>query len=125
MDAVQKWGEALPEDWYHIRVAKVTEAPSKESGEPCAFMQLLVQEEPLVGASILDHCSLQPQALAKLKAYYIAIGKGILPNGHDPELLTDGECYVKVLHKQYKGETRMEIPPYGIRSLAEGKPAGQ
>ena len=122
MNKVADWGELLPEDWYHVRVASVKENLSKESNEPVAVLQLVCQEEPFTGKTIIDTFSLQPHALAKAKAYYKATGQGILPNGHDPELLKDGECWVKLMHKMYKTEKRGEIPPYGIKSLFDGKP---
>ncbi len=123
MNKVQEWGELLPEDWYHIRIGKVEEGESKESSEPTVYLILIGQEEPYVGAHIPDNCSLQPHALAKLKAYYKATGKGMLPTGgHDPEQLKDGECWVRLTHQVYKGVTRGSVPPWGIKSLADGKP---
>lgn len=122
MNKVADWGELLPEDWYHVRIAKVTEAVSKESNQPVVNLQLVCQEEPFTGKTIPDICSLQPHALAKLKAYYKATGQGIMDNGHDPELLMNAECWVKLMHKVYKSERRGEIPPYGIKSLLEGRP---
>lgn len=123
MEKVADWGEALPEDWYHVRISKIKEADSKESHEPTVYMSLVCQEEPQVGRVIPDNCSLQSHALAKLKRYYICAGKGIKPEGgHDPELLNDCEVWVKVIHTTNKGEMKMSIPPYGIRSLQEGRP---
>ena len=127
MDNVADFGELLPEDWYHVRVKKVVEQPSKESGELCAYLTLSVQEEPFIGRAIPVTCSLQAHALGSLKAFYKATGKGYTPgqSGHDPELLVDGECYVKVTHGTSKnsGEKRMQVPAWGIKSIMEGKPA--
>jgi hypothetical protein len=130
MQAVQKWGDVLPESWYHIRIASAKDKDEQgnpilsDKEQPKAQLRLLVQEEPYVGASIFDEPSLQPQALAKLKAYYDATGQGIFEDGSDdPEALVNGECYVLIKHEVYQGVTRMKIPPYGIKPLSEGKPA--
>jgi hypothetical protein len=131
MEHVQKWGEVIPEGWYHVRIASAID--KKEDGSPLlsegknqpkCSLSLLVQEEPYVGARVLDEPSLQPQALAKLKAYYDATGKGIFEDGSDdPEELVNGECYILVKHEVYQGVNRMKIPPYGIKPLSDGKPA--
>jgi hypothetical protein len=128
MADVREWGDLLPEDWYHVRISKIIEKLSVESQEPTVYLTLVCQEEPMVGQVIPDNCSLQPHALAKLKAYYSSTGKGLLPNGHDPELLKDGECWVKLVHvmgktKSGTAEKRGSIPPYGIKPFpGDGKP---
>jgi hypothetical protein len=130
INEVAEWGKALPKAWYHVRIKQVKDRAedgspllSKESSQPMATAHLLVQEEPHVGALIVDNISLQPQALAKLKAYYKATGKGIFEDGSDdPEALVDGECFVFIETENYKGTERMKIAPYGIKPLSEGKP---
>jgi hypothetical protein len=70
---------------------------------------------------IFDVCSLQAHALFKLKAYYTAVGYKPAPGqGHDPDHLLDGECWVYAEHKVYDGATRIDIKPYAIKSLQEG-----
>lgn len=127
MDQVQEFGEVVPEDWYHVRVKNVKEDLSKTSNEPTAYLQLVVQDEPFTGRMVLDTFSLQDQALAKAKAYYKATGLGTYPDkpGHDPELLIGGECYVKVQHQKSPSDAtvRANIPPWGIKSLADGRPS--
>lgn len=122
---VEDFGALLPEEWFHIRVSKVMEKESKESGEPTVYLNLKVQSEPHVGRVIPDTCSLQKHALGKLKAYYKACDK--LPDGpgHDPETLMDCECYVKVTHTVNKatGDKRMSISPFHIKPLTDGMPS--
>jgi hypothetical protein len=127
---VREWGEALPKGWYHVRIKAVKDRDengnpilSKESQQPKVLIQNAVQEEPYVGTIIFDEPSLQPHALAKLKAYYKATGKGVFEDGSDdPEALIDAECFVLVEHEVYQGQTRMKIPPYGIKPISDGKP---
>lgn len=125
MSQVQKWGEALPEGWYKCRCAKVEVADSKNTpGEKVVWITNVVQEEPHTGAHILDFASLQAHALAKLKAYYEAAGYTPGPEGHDPETLVGREYYVLNTPEVYQGTERNKVPPYGVRSIQEGKPIG-
>lgn len=122
MSQVPDPGEVVPEGWYHVRIAKVEEATSDNSGSPMVKLNLKIQTEgPAMGRVIADNCSLQPHALFKLKGYYNAVGYKPAPGqGHDPDHLLDGECFVYVAHKVYEGQTRTDIAPYMIKSLQEG-----
>lgn len=117
---VEKWGDAVPEGWYHVRVEKGEERKSESSGEPMWCVWLKAQHEPMVGRIIFDMPSLQPHALAKLKAYYDAVGYTPGPEGHDPENLNGKELYVLVQHEVYQGSTRAKVLPYGIKSMSDG-----
>ena len=121
MSQVPDPNEAVPEGWYHCRIAKVEEGESK-SNNPVVNLQLKIQNEgAATGRIIFDTCSLQPQALFKLKAYYSAVGYKPTPDqGHDPDNLIDGEVWVFAEHKVYEGQTRIDIKPYAIKSLTEG-----
>jgi hypothetical protein len=120
MTKVEKWGDQVPEGWYRVRVEKGLERISDNSNEPMWMIWLKVQNEPHIGRLIMDMPSLQPHALAKLKAYYEAVGYQPGPEGHDPERLNGGELFVKVDHEVYQGEKRAKIAPYNIKSLTEG-----
>lgn len=123
MNEVPDWGENVPPDtWYHVRVAKVEEKASANSGEPTAYFQLKVLDEPYVGRVILDNASLAKHALGKIKNYYKATDYFPGPEGHDPEQLLDRECYVKPTGRVYKGGARLEIAPHNIRSVRDGRP---
>ena len=120
MSTVAAWGEALEPRWYRVRVSKVSEETS-DTGNPTVKLQLKVQDEgPNLGRVIVDFPSLQPHALAKLKAYYDAVGYKPGPEGHDPERLLDGELYVKTDTEVYQGTTRNKVAPYNIRSIQQG-----
>jgi hypothetical protein len=121
MSKVDKWGDIANEGWYRVRVDKGVEKPSDNSpGELVWWLYLKVQNEPHVGKLIMDNCSLQAHALAKLKGYYEATGYIPGPEGHDPERLNGTELFIKVEHETYKGEKRAKIAPYNIKSLQEG-----
>jgi len=120
MGKVEKFGDVMPEGWYRVRVEKGEARQSKESDQPTWALWLKVQNEPFVGRVIFDQPSLQPHALQKLKAYYVAVGYAPGPEGHDPERLNGGELFVKVTHETYQGEKRAKIAPFDIRSLNEG-----
>lgn len=123
MNKVQDWGENPPPDvWYHVRVAKVEEKNSENSGQPAVYIQLKIKDEPLIGRVILDNCSLQAHALAKLKAYYSACDYHPGPEGHDPEQLLDRECFVRPNGKIMNGESRLEVKPHNIKPLSSGRP---
>lgn len=124
MSKVEKWGDVPPEGWYHVRVEKGEERKSQASGEPTWALWMKAQNEPFVGRVIFDQPSLQPHALAKLKAYYAAAGYNPGPEGHDPEKLNGCEFYVLIQHEAYNGEKRGKVPPYGITSMSDG-PKGQ
>jgi hypothetical protein len=121
MSSVSAPTDLVAEGWYRVRIAKAEVTTSKENNEPCVKLNLKVQDEGLMlGRIIPDTASLQPQALFKLKGYYNAVGYKPGPEGHDPDKLIDGECYVMVAHQMYKGNPNINVPPWSIRSLVEG-----
>lgn len=121
MSTVAKWGENVPEGWYHARIEKIEEKASQATpGEQVVWITLKVQNEPHVGRVITDFASLQPHALAKLKAYYSSVNYNPGPEGHDPEKLVGGELYVLTTEEMYQGQKRSKVPPYGIKSMQDG-----
>lgn len=122
MNQVPDPGAVIPEGWYHVRIAKVEEATSENSGNPVVKLNLKIQNEGSeMGRVIADNASLQAHALFKLKAYYNAVGYKPAPGqGHDPDNLVDGELWVGVQHKIYEGVTRTDIASHMIKSLTEG-----
>src|SRR5215475_8471457 len=96
--------DAVPEGSYRVRITKVDVTVSDTSQQPCVKLLMKVQDEgESLGRTVPDTASLQKHALFKLKAYYNAIGYRPGPEGHDPEKLLDGECYVTVTHGSYNG----------------------
>jgi hypothetical protein len=121
MSKVAKWGDNVPEGWYHVRIDKGELKDSENTpGEKVWWLYLKVQNEPFVGRVLVDFCSLQAHALAKLKGYYAAIGYEPGPEGHDPEKLNGGELYVFAQEEVYQGNKRTKVVPWGIKSMTEG-----
>jgi hypothetical protein len=120
MTKVEKMGDLLPEGWYKVRIEKGEERMSKESNQPTWAMWLKVQSEPFVGRTIFVQESLQPHALAGLKAFYEASGYEPGPEGHDPERINGSELFVGVTHEIYQGAKRQKIAPWSITSLQAG-----
>lgn len=118
-------GSNVPEGWYHVRIEKGEVRDSKETpGEQVWWIWHKAQNEPFVGRIIMDKCSLQPSGLGKLKVYYEKAGYKPGAEGHDPDNITTSEFYVKVEDTIYKGDHRIDIKPWNIRSLDEGLPPG-
>lgn len=121
MSKVAAPSEAVDEGWYHVRISKVDITTSISKGEPCVKLLMRIQSEgPMFGRTVPDTASLLPQALFKLKGYYNAVGYKPGPEGHDPEKLLDGECYIYAQHDSYQGQPTIKVPPYSIRALQDG-----
>lgn len=119
---VKSQGESVEVNkWYHVRVSKVEERTSG-TGNATVLLLLKVQDEPFVGRTIPVICSLQPQALFSLKAFYEACEYTPGAEGHDPEQLLDRECFVKATEKIVDGEPRIDIKSYNIKPLRDGRP---
>jgi len=121
MSSVANPTDAVDEGVYHVRITKAEVTTSKSNNQPCVKLLMKIQNEgPMLGRTVPDTASLQSHALFKLKAYYSAIGYKPGPEGHDPEKLIDGECYVLVQHATYEGNPTINIPPWSIKSLNDG-----
>lgn len=131
MDQVQDMGgDGVPEkQWYHVRVSKVIthdangdQLMSETSGNPKCQINLSIQDEEFMGRNITMIQSLQPHALAGLKAMYKAAGYNPSPSGHNPHRLLNTEFYVKPVNETYEGTTRPKIAPWNIKPLSDGRP---
>jgi hypothetical protein len=121
MSQVPNPTEAVDEGWYHVRISEARVTTSDSTNQPVVKLNMRIQTEgPMFGRTVPDTASLQAHALFKLKGYYTAVGYKPGPEGHDPEKLVDGECYVYVQHDSYQGNPTIKIPPYSIRSLNDG-----
>jgi hypothetical protein len=122
MSTVAAPDELVPEGTYHVRVAKVEEQESKNSGKPMIVFTFKVQDEgPAFGRQISAFASLQSNALFTLKGIYKACGYNPGPEGHDPVNCLDSELYVKVIHEMREGSLQLKLPPYGFKPLVDPK----
>lgn len=105
--------KAIPEGTYAVVVNKAELTKSRE-GNNMIKMEFEVTEGPHKGAKLFENCSLQPQALFKLKSVMLALGMDI-PNGSfdlDTNDLVGLNCEVEVGHETYEGKKRARILEY-------------
>lgn len=112
------------EQWYHVAIKTVTEAPSKTTGRNQATIVMAVQEEPYTGTRLITWISLEPHDLRTIKKWYKACRYTPGPEGHDPEQLVGRELYVKPTAQKnpVEGVPPYQIAEWNIAPLDEGKP---
>ena len=113
LSGVEVSRRAIPEGTYAVVVNKAELTKSRE-GNNMIKMEFEVTEGPHKGAKLFENCSLQPQALFKLKSVMLALGMNI-PNGSfdlDTNDLVGLNCEVEVGHETYEGKKRARILEY-------------
>lgn len=113
LSGVEVSRKAIPEGTYAVVVNKAELTKSRE-GNNMIKMEFEVTEGPHKGAKLFENCSLQPQALFKLKSVMLALGMDI-PNGSfdlDTNDLVGLNCEVEVGHETYEGKKRARILEY-------------
>lgn len=113
LSGVEVSRKAIPEGTYAVVVNKAELTQSRE-GNNMIKLEFEVTEGPHKGAKLFENCSLQPQALFKLKSVMLALGMNI-PNGSfdlDTNDLVGLNCEVEVGHETYEGKKRARILEY-------------
>ena len=113
LSGVEVSRRAIPEGTYAVVVNKAELTKSRE-GNNMIKMEFEVTEGPHKGAKLFENCSLQPQALFKLKSVMLALGMNI-PEGSfdlDTNDLVGLNCEVEVGHETYEGKKRARILEY-------------
>lgn len=113
LSGVEVSRKAIPEGTYAVVVNKAELTKSRE-GNNMIKMEFEVTEGPHKGAKLFENCSLQPQALFKLKSVMLALGMNI-PDGSfdlDTNDLVGLNCEVEVGHETYEGKKRARILEY-------------
>lgn len=113
LSGVEVSRKAIPEGTYAVVVNKAELTKSRE-GNNMIKLEFEVTEGPHKGAKLFENCSLQPQALFKLKGVMLALGMDI-PNGSfdlDTNDLVGLNCEVEVGHETYEGKKRARILEY-------------
>lgn len=113
LSGVEVGRKAIPEGTYAVVVNKAELTKSRE-GNNMIKLEFEVTEGPHKGAKLFENCSLQPQALFKLKGVMLALGMDI-PNGSfdlDTNDLVGLNCEVEVGHETYEGKKRARILEY-------------
>lgn len=113
LSGVEASRKAIPEGTYGVVVNEATQKNSRD-GNPMIAFEFEVQEGPHKGAKLYENCSLQPQALFKLKSVLLALGIDIPNKAFDLNLrdLIGLTCEVEVGHEVYEGKKRARILQY-------------
>ena len=113
LSGVEVSRKAIPEGTYEVVVNEAKTANSRE-GNPMIAFEFEVAEGANKGAKLYENCSLQPQALFKLKSVLLALGMDIPNKAFDLNLrdLVGLTCEVEVGHEVYEGKKRARILQY-------------
>lgn len=113
LSEVETSRKAIPEGTYEVVVNSVEQKKSRE-GNPMISFEFEVAEGKHKGAKLFENCSLQPQALFKLKSVLLALGFDIPDEAFDLDLkeLIGLTCEVEVGHEVYEGKKRARILQY-------------
>lgn len=113
LSGVEASRKAIPEGTYEVVVNSATQKDSRD-GNPMIAFEFEVAEGAHKGAKLFENCSLQPQALFKLKSVLLALGIEIPNKAFDLNLrdLVGLTCEVEVGHETYEGKKRARILQY-------------
>lgn len=113
LSGVEASRKAIPEGTYEVVVNEATQKNSRD-GNPMIAFEFEVAEGAHKGAKLYENCSLQPQALFKLKSVLLALGMNIPNKAFDLNLrdLVGLTCEVEVGHEVYEGKKRARILQY-------------
>lgn len=113
LSGVEASRKAIPEGTYEVVVNEATQKDSRD-GNPMIAFEFEVTEGANKGAKLYENCSLQPQALFKLKSVLLALGMDIPNKAFDLNLrdLVGLTCEVEIGHEVYEGKKRARILQY-------------
>lgn len=113
LSGVEASRKAIPEGTYEVVVNEATQKDSRD-GNPMIAFEFEVAEGAHKGAKLYENCSLQPQALFKLKSVLLALGMDIPNKAFDLNLrdLVGLTCEVEVGHEVYESKKRARILQY-------------
>lgn len=113
LSGVEASRKVIPEGTYGVVVNEATQKDSRD-GNPMIVFEFEVSEGTHKGAKLYENCSLQPQALFKLKSVLLALGMDIPNKAFDLNLkdLIGLTCEVEVGHEVYEGKKRARILQY-------------
>lgn len=113
LSGVEASRKTIPEGVYTLVVDSATQK-SSQSGSPMIVFEFSVAEGKYQGSKLYENCSLQPQALFKLKSVLIALGLDIPNKAFDLDLkdLIGMTCEAEVGHEVYEGKKKARILEY-------------
>ena len=121
LSGVEVSRKAIPEGTYEVVVNEATQKNSRD-GNPMIAFEFEVADGAHKGAKLYENCSLQPQALFKLKSVLMALGMDIPNKAFDLNLrdLVGLTCEVEVGHEVYEGKKRARILQYNDPGETQG-----
>lgn len=121
LSGVEASRKAIPEGTYEVVVNGAIQKDSRD-GNPMIAFEFEVIEGAHKGAKLYENCSLQPQALFKLKSVLMALGLNIPNKAFDLNLrdLVGLTCEVEVGHEVYEGKKRARILQYNDPEEIQG-----
>lgn len=113
LSGVETSRKTIPEGTYTLVVDSATQK-SSQGGNPMIAFEFSVAEGKYQGSKLYENCSLQPQALFKLKSVLIALGLEIPNKAFDLDLkdLIGLTCEAEVGHEVYEGKKKARILEY-------------
>ena len=113
LSGVESSRKTIPEGTYTLTVNAANQKNSSNNN-PMIVFEFEVADGPYKGAPLYENCSLQPQALFKLKSVLEALGFEIPNKAFDLNLrdLIGLTCEVEVGHEVYEGKKRARILEY-------------
>lgn len=113
LSGVETSRKTIPEGVYTLVVDSATQK-SSQGGNPMIVFEFSVAEGKYQGFKLYENCSLQPQALFKLKSVLIALGLDIPNKAFDLDLkdLIGMTCEADVGHEVYEGKKKARILEY-------------
>lgn len=113
LSGVEASRKTIPEGVYTLVVDSATQK-SSQGGNPMIVFEFSVAEGKYQGSKLYENCSLQPQALFKLKSVLIALGMNIPNKAFDLDLkdLIGMTCEAEVGHETYEGKKKARILEY-------------
>lgn len=113
LSGVETSRKTIPEGVYTLVVDSATQK-SSQGGNPMIVFEFSVAEGKYQGSKLYENCSLQPQALFKLKSVLIALGLEIPNKAFDLDLkdLIGLTCEADVGHEVYEGKKKARILEY-------------
>ena len=113
LSGVESSRKTIPEGTYTLTVNAANQKNSSNNN-PMIVFEFEVADGPYKGVPLYENCSLQPQALFKLKSVLEALGFEIPNKAFDLNLrdLIGLTCEVEVGHEVYEGKKRARILEY-------------
>ena len=122
LSGVESSRKTIPEGTYTLTVNAANQKNSSNNN-PMIVFEFEVADGPYKGVPLYENCSLQPQALFKLKSVLEALGFEIPNKAFDLNLrdLIGLTCEVEVGHEVYEGKKRARILEYLTPDLDDGE----